>query len=90
MLANPTTRDMWIKQRNLVAFALREQDPSASTIDVLLAIDLAFDDAYARRTTRDLDGVAISLAAITDLIAMTARRLEIWTWRLRRHSRRAR
>ena len=69
-LANDGKRDEWIKQRNLVAFALREDDTSAPTVDVLLAVDMSFDTAYDRRVVRDLDGVTISVAAILDLIAM--------------------
>jgi hypothetical protein len=69
-LADPNKRDEWVSRRNLIAFALREREPSAPTVDVLLAVDLAFDAAYKRRVVRDLDGVMISLAAVPDLIAM--------------------
>ena len=69
-LADSKKRNDWITQRHLVSFALREQDPSRPTVDVLLAVDLAFDAAYGRRVIRDLDGVTIDLASIDDVIAL--------------------
>lgn len=69
-LADPAKRKDWVTHRNLVAFALRAPEASAPTVDILLAANLRFDDAYARRVARDLDGIAIDVAAVEDLIAM--------------------
>lgn len=69
-LADPMKRREWVEKRNLVAFALREQDSNTPTIDLILAVNLEFDAAYGRRVVRDLDGVTISLASVPDLIAM--------------------
>ena len=69
-LADPAKRREWVEQRNRVAFALRAQEAGVPTVDVMLGIELQFEVAYRRRVVRDLDGVAIDVAAIADLIAM--------------------
>ena len=69
-LGNPAKRKEWVEQRILVAFALRAQEAGAPTVDVMLGLDLQFEPAYHRRVVRDLDGIAIDVASIADLIAM--------------------
>jgi len=69
-LADPAKRKEWVEERNLVAFALHAQETGVPTVDVLLGVDLRFEEAYRRRVVRDLDGIAIDVASIKDLIAM--------------------
>jgi hypothetical protein len=69
-LGNPAKRREWVEQRNRVAVALRAQEKGIPTLDVLLGLDLQFEPAYGRRVVRDLDGIAIDVASIADLIAM--------------------
>jgi len=69
-LADPAKRREWVEQRNLVAFALRAGEAGAPTVDLMLGIELQFESAYRRRVVRDLDGIAIDVASIPDLIAM--------------------
>ncbi len=72
-LADPAKRREWVEQRNRVGFALRAGEASVPTIDLMLGIELPFESAYRRRVARDLDGIAIDVASIADLIAMKDR-----------------
>jgi hypothetical protein len=72
-LGDPAKRREWVEPRNLVAFALRAPETGVPTIDVMLGLDLQFEPAYRRRVVRDLDGIAIDVASIADLIEMKDR-----------------
>jgi hypothetical protein len=67
-LADPAKRREWVE--NLVAFALHAGQSGVPTVDLMLGIELQFESAYRRRVVRDLDGIAIDVASIPDLIAM--------------------
>jgi hypothetical protein len=72
-LADPAKRKEWVEKRNRVAFALRAQETGVPTVDVLLGVELQFEEAYRRRVVRDLDGIAIDVASIKDLIVLKGR-----------------
>lgn len=72
-LADPAKRKEWVERPNLVAFALRAQGTGDPTGDVVLGVELPFDEAHRRRVVRELDGIAIDVASIKDLIAMKKR-----------------
>ena len=69
-LADPAKRETWVNERNLIAFALNCTEKFAPTVDVLIGTGLPFDAAYARRVERQINGVAVSLAATEDMIAL--------------------
>jgi hypothetical protein len=69
-LADPIARTRWIQQRHMIAFALSAPEPSAPTVDVLIAHPLDVDVASARAVVRDADGVAVRMASIEDMIAL--------------------
>jgi hypothetical protein len=69
-LADPAKRETWIKERNLIAFSLYCKEKIAPTVDVLIGTGLPFEAAYARRVGREINGVAVSLAATEDMIAL--------------------
>ncbi len=69
-LADPTRRRALIEEKHLIAFAMRSAEPAAPTVDILIGATIDFEVAFARRVTRELDGMPISLAAVPDLIAL--------------------
>ena len=69
-LADPAKRREWVEQRNRVALAPRAGEADVPTVDLMLGIELQFESAYRRRAVRDLDGIAIDVASIPDLIAI--------------------
>ncbi len=72
-LADPARRRALIEEKHLIAFAMRTAEPAAPTVDILIGADIDFDAAFARRLTRELDGMPISLAAVSDLIHLKER-----------------
>lgn len=60
----------WVENKHLLAFALRPPEASAPTVNILVNPKIAFDEAFARRVEKDLDGFKLSLASLDDLIAM--------------------
>jgi predicted nucleotidyltransferase len=69
-LGDPAKRKEWVEQRNLIAFAPRGGEAAVPTVDLMLGVEPQFEPAYRRRVVRDLDGIAIDVASIPDLIAM--------------------
>ena len=69
-LADPTKRETWVKERNLIAFSLYCTEKMAPTVDVLIGTDLPFETAHARRVKREISGVPVSLAAVEDMLAL--------------------
>ncbi|MDD5329282.1 MAG: nucleotidyl transferase AbiEii/AbiGii toxin family protein [Sulfuricella sp.] len=63
-------RAEWVEKRNMIAFALQGAEKNVPTVDVLIGVELPFEQAYCRRETRDLAGVPISLASVEDMIAL--------------------
>ncbi len=72
-LADPARRRAWIEEKHLIAFAMRTAEPAAPTVDILIDTTMDFEAAFARRLTRELDGMPISLAAVADLIELKQR-----------------
>ena len=60
----------WIKDKGMLAFALRPPERSAPTLDILVRPPVAFDAAHGRRVVTSVDGVPVYLAAIEDMIAL--------------------
>ncbi len=49
---------------------MRTAEPAAPTVAILIGTTIDFEAAFARRLTRELDGMPISLAAVADLIEL--------------------
>jgi hypothetical protein len=60
----------WITKKHMLAFALRSPDPAAPTLDVLVNPVVPFEDAYARRVTTPVEGFAVPVASIDDIIRL--------------------
>jgi predicted nucleotidyltransferase len=64
--------ESWIREKHMVAFALRSADRLDPTVDILVQPVVAFEEAHSRAVPMDLDGVPIVVAAIADLIRLKA------------------
>lgn len=68
--ADPATRQRWINEKNMLAFALRPQKSSDPTVDILVHPNVDFDMAWARHVDKNLGSIHVRLAHIDDLIAL--------------------
>lgn len=68
--ADPATLQRWINEKHMLAFALRPQESSAPTIDILVHPKVAFDMAWARHVEKNLGDIHVRLVHIDDLIAL--------------------
>lgn len=78
-LADPDQVRKWIREKNMVAFALRPPLPADPTVDILVQPKVDFESAWSRRIEKDLGSLRVSLASAEDLIAMktgTGRQLD--------------
>jgi len=62
----------WIRDRGMLAFALRSSEPATPTVGVLVKPDVPFDEAWARRVLRTVVGVEIPIASFEDIIRLKA------------------
>lgn len=72
-LLDSAKREQWIKERNMIAFALRPKQPDGPTLDILLDPPLDIAAAFERAVSRQLGSVRVSLAAVEDLILLKER-----------------
>lgn len=72
-LSDADKRASWIKERHMVAFSLRGAEKTSPTVDVLIGVELPFEEAYSRRLVRDVAGIPVSLAAVEDMIALKSK-----------------
>lgn len=69
-LADAAKVNEWIEKKGMLAFALRSSDPATPTVDILVKPVVPFEDAWARRVQRSVEGIAIFIAAIEDIIRL--------------------
>jgi predicted nucleotidyltransferase len=62
--------ERWVREKHMLAFALRPAEDTAPTVDILVRPIVAFEDAYPRRFEVVADGVTLSVAAAEDLITL--------------------
>lgn len=63
-------RESWIRDKNMIVFALRNPDPSTPTIDILIAPKIDLDAALERAKRIDVEGITVQLASIEDMIEL--------------------
>jgi hypothetical protein len=73
-------RAAWVEERHMVAFSLRGAEKSAPTVDVLIGVDLPFDEAYGRRLVREVAGIPVSLAGVDDMIILKSKAGRAQDW----------
>ena len=64
--------ESWIREKNMIAFALRTADKLDPTVDILVQPAVEFEDAYRRAIVKDLGGFPVTIAAIGDLVRLKA------------------
>jgi hypothetical protein len=69
-LADPDRVRKWIREKNMVAFALRPPLPADPTVDILVQPKVDFASAWSRRIEKDLGALRVYVASAEDLIAM--------------------
>ena len=69
-LFDPVKRRVWIDTKNMIVFALRPDDASGPTVDILMDPVIEMEAAFSRAQSRDVQGVRIAFAAIDDLIRL--------------------
>lgn len=69
-LCDAETLERWVREKHMLAFALRPTEDTAPTVDILVKPVVSFEDAYPRRIQVMAEGVAVSVAAAEDLIAL--------------------
>jgi hypothetical protein len=69
-LLDPVQRQKWVKEKNMLAFALRPPDVQGPTVDVLIDPPVDIEAALARTVWREVQGVRIPLISVEDLIRL--------------------
>lgn len=69
-LANEQKRNKWIKDKNLKAFCLKNENAVIKEIDIVLNSPLNYDEAIKNVNRIELKNTAIPLIEIQDLIKM--------------------
>ena len=69
-LLEPAQRQKWLKEKNMLALALRPPDIKGPTVDVLIDPPLDIESALKRAVKREVSEVNISLISIEDLILL--------------------
>ena len=70
-LKDPSQREMWHTQRHMIAFGLQNNEARIPImVDVLIAPKINIEEAFEKAVTRDLNGLALKLASIEDMIRL--------------------
>jgi len=70
-LKDPKKRNSWITEKNMKAFrVMNSNNEPSSSIDVMIADDINFEEAYKRRKIEVLNDVDIPVASLEDLLAL--------------------
>jgi len=69
-LCNADQLDAWVRDKHLIAFALRSASPNTPTVDIIVRPQVPFETIYRNRIEKDIGGVQFKLASIEDLIAL--------------------
>lgn len=69
-LLDPAQRQKWVKEKNMLAFALRPPDVQGPTVDVLIDPPVDIEAALARTVWREVQEVRIPLISVEDLIRL--------------------
>jgi hypothetical protein len=69
---DPKERRRLREEKNLIAFGLRRDNVEDPVVDILFDIPKTFSEAYDRRVVKVVEGIAVPLASVADLLAMKA------------------
>lgn len=67
---DPATLEQWRREKNMIAFGLRPRTGAGPVVDLLTGLPFPFEILASNAVSRSVEGVAIAVASIDDLIAM--------------------
>ena len=67
-MLDPARRQQWLKEKNMLVFALRPPEIQGPTVDVLIDPPVDVEAALTRTIWREVEGVRIPLISVEDLI----------------------
>ena len=68
--ADPSTRESWIRDKNMIVFSLWLPDRPTFKLDIFVAEPFEFEPTYERSVTVDLGTAEATVLALEDLIAL--------------------
>jgi predicted nucleotidyltransferase len=68
--ADPDAREVWLRDKHMLAFSLVDQVNSMRVVDLLLKLDVPFEELLARSEEVALNNTTVRIASVDDLIAL--------------------
>jgi len=68
--ADPAAREVWLRDKQMLAFSLVDQINPMRVVDLLLKPDVSFDDLLARSEEVALNNTTVRIASVEDLIVL--------------------
>jgi len=68
--ADPDAREVWLRDKHMLAFSLVDQVNSMRVVDLLLKPDVPFEELLARSEEVALNNTTVRIASVDDLIAL--------------------
>lgn len=68
--ADPDSREVWLRDKHMMAFSLVDQANPMRVVDLLLKPDVPFETLFARSVEVALNDTMIRIASVDDLIAL--------------------
>lgn len=68
--ADPEKREKWINEKGMQVFAMYHPDKIGLTVDLFVHHPIPYEELYQRSVVMDLDGVAVRVCSIDDLISL--------------------
>jgi len=68
--ADPDAREVWLRDKHMMAFSLVDQANPMRVVDLLLKPDVPFETLFARSVEVALNDTMIRIASVDDLIAL--------------------
>lgn len=69
-LKNAEQIDQWLREKGMLAFALREPQTGGCVVDILVRPEISFEQLITNAVSGELFGRQIPIAAIDDLLTM--------------------
>ena len=68
--ADPEVREVWLRDKHMLAFSLVDQVNSMRVVDLLLKLDVPFEELLARSEEVALNNTTVRIASVEDLIVL--------------------
>jgi hypothetical protein len=70
LLADPRTREKWIKEKHMRVFSLYHKHNNFKVIDIMISTPVSYETAKHHRTSVDVKDIKIYLIGLDDLVKM--------------------